>query len=395
MENQIKYTFNKHINYNKSSFDEQTARSAINYHNTIPTYGVTPLTELDSLADRLNLGKIYIKDESKRFGLNAFKGLGASYAIARYIGDKFNIPKDELTFEVLTSDDIHDKIKDLTFVTATDGNHGRAVAWTAKMLGVNAVVYMPKGSAQERVENIRKENAICEVTDVNYDDTVRLAAQMAEKNNWVLIQDTAWEGYTDIPRYIMEGYTTLGAEISEQIPKAPTHIFLQAGVGAMAGALTGYFRNMYEGVRIVILEPNGADCIYESALSDDGERKFVEGDLLTIMAGLACGEPCTIAWEEIKSNADLVMSLPDWVSANGMRILANPVGDDEKIISGESGAVSVGAIYEIMLNDELTDLRKSLELSENSRIVCISTEGATDAENYYKIVWEGAYSKNE
>ena len=393
MDNNIKYVFNNKINHSESTFDVKTADNAIKFHKTIPDYGITPLVPLDALAKKLGLSKIWVKDESKRFGLNAFKGLGASYAIAKYIADKLCIAPDELTFDLLTSESIHAQIKDLTFVTATDGNHGRAVAWTAKMLGVKAVVYMPKGSAKERVDNIRKENAVCEVTDFNYDDTVRLANKQAEKNGWKLIQDTAWEGYSDIPRYIMEGYTTLGAEISQQISEDPTHIFLQAGVGAMAGALTGYFRNIYKDVKIVIVEPNKADCMYRSALAGDGERRFADGDLNTIMAGLACGEPCTIAWEELVRNADYFMSLPDWVSANGMRISANPIGNDTIIVSGESGAVSLGTVYEIMTNSGLSLFKRDLGLNEHAKVVCISTEGATDIENYYNVIWQGAYSK--
>ena len=281
-----------------------------------------------------------------------------------------------------------------TFVTATDGNHGRGIAWTAHELGLKAVVYMPRGSAAERLENIRRLGAEAEITDLNYDDTVRFAAGCEREKGWILVQDTAWEGYETIPTWIMQGYTTLALEAAEQMgDEIPTHIFLQAGVGAMSGALSAFFADYYkeEKPTIVIVEPNKADCIYRTAAANDGKLHTVGGDMDTIMAGLACGEPCTIGWEMLRRYADHFVSVPDYVAAKGMRILGNPVGSDDRIISGESGAATTGFLAELMMNASLDELRAKIGIGEASKVLCISTEGDTDQENYRKIVWDGCY----
>lgn len=360
-------------------------------HQTIPGYQPTPICSLDTLAKDIGLGRIFVKDESRRFGLNAFKALGGSYAIAREIAQRLGL--EEVSFSSITAPEVREQVAKMTFVTATDGNHGRGVAWTARLLGASSIVLMPKGSASERLENIRKEGAKSWITECNYDDTVRMAMEIAEKENGVLIQDTAWDGYQDIPLNIMKGYTTMGHELLQQLPEAPTHIFLQAGVGTMAGAMTGFLRSCYPEAMVTILEPNNAACIYESARHNDGKAHFVTGELRTIMAGLACGEPCTLAWDILRDGASCFVSLPEWVTAEGMRILANPRGDDPTVISGESGAVSTGFVYTLMTDPRFSELKEKLGLNKTSRVLCLSTEGATDRENYRKIVAEGAYPK--
>ena len=208
-----------------------------------------------------------------------------------------------------------------------------------------------------------------------------------------MVQDTAWEGYEDIPTWIMQGYGTMGLEAYEQIPEKPTHIFLQAGVGSMAGAVTGLFSSIYGKDRpiITIVEPNKADCLFRTAEANDGTRHFVTGDMNTIMAGLACGEPCSIGWNILADYADHFISCPDYVAAKGMRILGNPAGKDNRVVSGESGAASFGCVAEIMTNPALADIKKKLGLNENSRVLFFSTEGDTDRENYKSIVWDGKY----
>lgn len=375
-------------------FGVEQAAQVCRYHESFPTYSTTALVRLDGLAGELGLGEICVKDESSRFGLNAFKGLGGSYCVGRVLAERAEFPAEELTFDRLRQDDVKEAAKDLTLVTATDGNHGRGLAWTARELGIPAVVYLPKGSAVERLENIRKLGAQAEITELNYDDTVRYAAQCEKERGWVLVQDTAWEGYEKLPKWIMQGYTTMAMEAAEQLgDDAPTHIFLQAGVGAMAGALTAFFADHYKEKKptIVIVEPHEANCIYKTAAANDGELHTVGGEMRTIMAGLCCGEPCPIGWEMLKRYADHFLSVPDFVAAKGMRILGNPVGDDARIISGESGAVTVGLVAELMLNDRLSELRCKIGLNEESRVLCISTEGDTDKENYRKIVWDGSF----
>lgn len=375
-------------------FGAEHAKKALAYHSSFPEYQETPLAELKNLAGYLGIKDIYVKDESYRFGLNAFKVLGGSYCIGNYIADRLGKDISELPYEKLVSPEVQEEIGQLTFVTATDGNHGRGIAWTANRLGQKSVVFMPKGSAEERLHNIQALGADASITDMNYDDAVRHANACAEKHGWVMVQDTAWEGYEKIPGWIMEGYTTMALEAVRQLEKEkPTHIFLQAGVGAMAGAITGFFSDYYKEERpvITIVEPNKADCIYRSAKANDGKPHFVTGDMNTIMAGLACGEPCTIGWDVLKDHADYFVSMPDYVAAKGMRILGSPLKDDQRVISGESGAATLGFVAEVMTNPALNEMREALKLDENSGILCISTEGDTDQENYRNVLWDGLH----
>ena len=372
------------------SFGHDRAKRTRAFHMSYPLYASTPLRRLDSLAKKLGLGALFVKDESARFGLNAFKGLGGSYCIALELAECVGIPEDCLTFERLQRDAVRDIAETTTFVTATDGNHGRGVAWAARELGASAVVYLPKGSSRERVDNIRALGAHAEVTDLNYDDAVRLAAKNARENGWLLVQDTSWEGYEEAPRRIMQGYTTLALEAVEQLGgNAPTHVFLQAGVGALSGALSAFFADYYRADRptIVIVEPNAADCVFRTAESDDGALHVVGGDLATIMAGLSCGEPCAIGWEMMQRYADHFLSVPDEIAESGMRTLAHPEGSDASIVSGESGAVTVGLVCELMTNDGLSGIRSAIGLGADSLVLCISTEGATDQESYRRIVY--------
>ena len=370
----------------------EVAKKVNDFHRSFPEYCVTPLRSLDNLAKKLGLKKIFVKDESYRFGLNAFKVLGGSYAIGEYIAEKLGMDISELPCEKMTSEDIKGKLGDVTFVTATDGNHGRGVAWTANRLGQKSVVFMPKGTAPERLENIKKLGSDASIKDLFYDDCVRLARECSEKYGWVVVQDTSWNGYEDVPKHIMQGYTTMGYEALQQLDGIkPTHVFLQAGVGSMAGAICGFFADLYsdeERPVITIIEPNAADCIYQTAKANDGKLHAAKGDMQSMMAGLCCGEPCKLAWDIFKDHADNFVAMPEYVSALGMRTLGRPLGDDEKIISGESGASTMGFVIEVMQNDELAEIRKTIGLDENSVVLCISTEGDTDKENYRKILAE-------
>ena len=372
---------------------EAAARKVRTFHQSFPMYAPTPLADLAETARCLGLGAVYVKDESRRFGLNAFKVLGGSFAIGSYLAEKLGMDMSDVSYDLLISDETKEKLGDITFVTATDGNHGRGVAWTASRFRQKSVVYMPKGSALERLNNIRAEGAEASITDTNYDGAVRLASSQAASKGWVVVQDTAWEGYEDIPGRIMQGYGTMGLEAYEQLPQKPTHIFLQAGVGSMAAAVAGLFASVYGEERpvIVIVEPDKADCFYRTAEANDGTRHIVTGDMDTIMAGLACGEPCSIAWDILADCADHFLVCPDYVAAKGMRILGNPAGNDARIISGESGASAFGCVAEIMTNPELSRIRERLGLNRDSRVLFFSTEGDTDRENYRAVVWDGRY----
>ncbi|MDO5100929.1 MAG: diaminopropionate ammonia-lyase [Eubacteriales bacterium] len=366
------------------------------FHQSFPQYTTTPLVKLDVMADYLGLKEVYIKDESYRFGLNAFKVLGGSFAMAKYIAGQLGKDVSELPYNVLTSEELRKEFGQATFFTATDGNHGRGVAWAANKLGQKAVVFMPKGSTQYRLEAIRRENATASIEEFNYDDCVRLAAAEAEKvPNGIVVQDTAWEGYEEIPAWIMQGYGTMALEASEQLTEygceRPTHVIVQAGVGSLAGAVTGYFANRYpeNPPKIVVVEADTAACLYKGAVAGDGEQRIVDGDMPTIMAGLACGEPNTISWDILKNHVDVFVAAPDWVAAKGMRMSAAPFKGDTPVTSGESGAVPFGLLACVMTMPEYADLKAELGLDENSKVLCFSTEGDTDPDRYKEIVWGG------
>ncbi|HHT1573549.1 TPA: diaminopropionate ammonia-lyase [Klebsiella aerogenes] len=370
-------------------FSRQQAQQARHFHQKIVGYQPTPLYALKELASLFGVKNILVKDESQRFGLNAFKMLGGAYAIAQLLCEKYHLDINAFSFETLKST-IKEK---MTFATTTDGNHGRGVAWAAQQLGQNAVVYMPKGSAQERVDAILRLGAECIVTDMNYDDTVRFTMQTAQKNGWEVVQDTAWEGYTKIPTWIMQGYATLADEAVEQMAAMgiarPTHVFLQAGVGAMAGGVLGYLVDVFgaRDLHSVIVEPELADCIYRSGLK--GDIVNVGGDMATIMAGLACGEPNPLGWEILRNCATQFISCQDAVAALGMRVLGNPVGNDHRVISGESGAVGLGTLAAVHFHPQRQALMNKLGLDSHSVVLVISTEGDTDVQHYREVVWEG------
>lgn len=394
-------TKSRDVNYTKEKlvgFEEKEMKEVYDFHKSLPGYKATPLVELDDLAKYYGVQKLWLKDESKRFGLNAFKVLGGSYAIGKYLSQKLGRDMSELPFNVLISDEVKKQLGDVTFVTATDGNHGRGVAWVANKLRQKSVVYMPKGSAKMRFDAIAREGADVSITDLNYDDAVRLANKGAEEHGWIMVQDTAWDGYEEIPLWIMQGYSTIINEIVEQLEAAkeekPTHIFLQAGVGSFAGAVQGYLAHLYGDDRpiTIICEPHGANCIYKSMEANDGKPHNVTGDLTTIMAGLACGEPNTISWKILRDNADFSVSCDDSIAARGMRVLSSPLGNDQRVISGESGAVGLG-LFTVLSEkkEEYAELMKALKIDENSRILCISTEGDTDVEGYKNVVWNGSH----
>ena len=367
---------------------------ARSFHSGFPQYSVTPLARLDGMAGYLGLAGLYVKDESYRFGLNAFKVLGGSFAMARYIAGEMGKDVSELTYDYLTSPAFRAAFGQATFFTATDGNHGRGVAWAANKLGQKAVVHMPKGSAKPRFDNIAKEGAQVTIEEVNYDDCVRMAAaEAAQTEHGVIVQDTAWEGYEEIPAWIMQGYGTMASESAQQLRQMsvnrPTHVFVQAGVGSLAGAVVGYYANLFpnDPPKFVVMEAQAADCLYQSALAGDGSSRIVTGDLDTIMAGLACGEPNTISWDILRNHVTAFVSCPDWVSACGMRMLGRPVKGDPAVISGESGAVGMGLISALMEGDRYKDLREAIGLDRFSQVLMFSTEGDTDPENYRSIVW--------
>ncbi|MDD1781841.1 diaminopropionate ammonia-lyase [Enterovibrio sp. ZSDZ35] len=385
----LKVTENKYFTGQTSNiFSAEVAKETRAFHQQIEGYAPTPLVSLPELAKRLGVKSILVKDESKRFGLNAFKVLGGSYALGRQLAEHLNVDISEIDLKTVSS-----KLeKPLVFATATAGNHGTGVAWAAREMGQKAVVYMPKGSPEASVKRIRGLGAECIVTDVNYDDTVRLASQTADENGWMLVQDTAWEGYEKIPTWISQGYMTMADEAVEQLEEQPTHVLLQAGVGAMAGGVLGYLVDKLgaESFKAIIAEPAAADCIFRSG--QEGEMVNVSGDLSSIMAGLACGEPNPVTWPVLRDCSHTFTSVEDKVAATGMRILGNPLKGDEAVTSGESGAICMGLLYLLLKDDTNKASADQMGLNEDSVVLLFSTEGDTNPDRYRRIVWESEYA---
>ncbi len=377
-------------------FRRRFARKVELFHRQIPGYRPTDLVRWSKLAEAWGVKEIFIKDESTRFNLKAFKVLGGSYAVARVMWRKLGRGPEHIDFAHLIGDEARKLIGQITLTTATDGNHGRGVAWAAEQLHQKAVIYMPKGAARSRVENIRSHGATVIVTDLNFDDAVRLSCRMAAEKGWYVIQDTAWEAYTEIPLWIMQGYMTMCLEAATQMAatgRRPTHVFLQVGVGSLAGAVVGYLLNRFSDhlPRFITMEPNNAACILSSAAADDGLPHAVTGNLDTIMAGLACGEPNPIGWEILRDFCCCYVSCDDFVAANGVRILANPLKGDARVEAGESGAVGLGVLDLLCNNEKFGELKRDLAIGPDSTLLFFNTEGATDPENYREIVWHGKY----
>ena len=371
----------------------EAVESVANFHLSMPMYQKTPLVALPSLANRLGVQNIFIKDESHRFGLNAFKGLGATYAIAKIISKIINLDRPYPDYATLTSASTRNKINNLVFVTATDGNHGKGVAWAASIFGCKAIVYMPKGSKECRAEAIRNiHNTQVQITNLNYDDTVRFASDYAKEHEYYLVQDTGFTGYEEIPNHIIQGYTTMVSEAVAQLAEhqieKPSHVFLQAGVGSMAGSVLGYLTHYYHKKPPItmIVEPSTVACIYKSVRAGNGKPHAIGGNPKTIMAGLNCGEPNPFTWPTLRDYASFYASCPDWVTECGMKTLAHPVGNDAKVISGESGAVGLGLLVALCKDDSLSSYKQLLDLNENSTILVFNTEGNTDPQAYESII---------
>ncbi len=332
------------------------------FHRTLPGFAETRLVALPDLARALGVGALWVKDESTRCGLNAFKVLGASYAIHRLL-------------ETVRP------ARPPTFATATDGNHGRAVAWAARRLGHPAVIFVPRNTVKARIEALRSEGAEVVVVDGTYDDTVRRAAADAARHGWQVISDTAYPGYTEIPGWIVEGYTTLFAESARQMGGAPTHVFLQAGVGGLAAAGTVFYRREGSRPTLVSVEPLDADCLRESIASPDGGIREAKGRQDSIMAGLNCGTPSLLAWPVIRAGVRAFLAVDDDYAREAMRRYAAA-----SVVSGESGAAGLAGLLAIAGEPGLAAARRSLGLGADARVLLISTEGATDPANWRAVV---------
>jgi diaminopropionate ammonia-lyase len=324
---------------------------------------------LPTFAQRYSVSQVYVKDESHRFGLNAFKGLGASFAMS-------NILQRNSEVEI--------------FCTATDGNHGRAVAWSAKRANKKAIVFVPAGTAASRIEAIRAEGAEVIQSEGDYDFACQQAMNRCQQPGWALVQDTAWMGYEEIPAWIMAGYLTMYQELEDTLHAADHAkldvVFLQAGVGSWAASALWYYHHRYgtKRPRLVIVEPTESDGIFYSFKKKERTSPISSGR--TMMAGLNCGIPSLTAWLLINDLADASMIISDDFAQRAMRELYFPKGNDQSIVAGESGAAGVAGFIAVCSEPSLAPLKKFLALTESSSVLFYNTEGATDPVNFDKMV---------
>jgi len=347
------------------------------FHRSLPCYAPTPLLLLPALAAELGVREVWIKDEAQRLGLNAFKVLGASYAMYRHVGQEGARQTGPGS---------------VTFATATAGNHGRAVAWTARMLKQRAVIFVPGHTVAARIAALHAEGAEVVVVDGTYDDAVRHAAVESTTHGWQVIADTAYPGYTEIPGWIIAGYETIFAEATEQLGAAgrgePDVVFLQAGVGGLACAGTLFYARRSGANRpcLVVVEPTEADCLLESVASPSGENRVTRGGQRTIMAGLNAGTPSLTAWPVIRAGVDGFLAVDDAFAEEAMRRLHAAREGDSRLVAGESGAAGLAGLLALCREPALAEARLELGLGADTTVLLINTEGATDPASYRRIV---------
>lgn len=357
-------------------------REPLEFHRRLPGYVPTPLADAPGIARQLGVGQVLLKDESSRLGLPAFKILGASWAVYRAL--------DELTGGITHWDTIDDLAKQLshlrpmTLAAATDGNHGRAVARMAALLGFDSKIYVPAGTAQARIDGIASEGAVVEVFDGTYDEAVAHSARDAS-DRCLVISDTSWPGYDRVPRWVIDGYSTILWEAADQLAgrgePGPDVVAVQIGVGALAAAVVSHFRrpDVSPRPRIIGVEPTRAACMISSM--EAGHPVQVPGPHDSIMAGLNCGEPSMLAWPIVSAGTDAFVAVDDERAREAMRALAGA-----GVVAGETGAAGLGGLIELLTGPNAPPTREKLGINETTRVLLFVTEGATDPEAYQRIV---------
>ncbi len=355
--------------------------------STWPGYAATPLHKLAGLATYCNVGEIFYKDESARFGLKSFKALGGSYAVAQQL---LKVIADATGEQPGMDDLFHKKyagiVAELTVATATDGNHGRSVAWGAQLFGCACIIYIHEDVSAAREKAMLDLGADVRRVAGNYDDSVREVAGAAAEKDWIVVSDNSYPGYTEIPKDVAAGYSVMLNETVDQLGgQIPTHVFIQGGCGGLAATVCGYFWERWaeKRPRLIIVEPQQANCLQLSAAA--GKMIVVDGQLVTLMAGLACGEVSLLAWEILELGADDFLTLPENMVAMSMRMLANGEADDPSIEAGESAVAGVGAL--LALSGDI-EARDALGIATNSSMLLFGTEGATDSQLYEKLIAE-------
>jgi diaminopropionate ammonia-lyase len=354
-----------------------------------PGYRPTPLRALPGLARAAGIESILYKDESTRFGLGSFKALGGAYAVYRYLARELAARggPGSLSVSELMTGRYADVLSKLTVACATDGNHGRSVAWGAKIFGCGCVIFIHAKVSSAREAAIASFGARLVRIDGNYDDSVERAAEDARTNGWQVVSDTSYPGYEEVPREVMSGYTVMVDETLGQLApdRPPTHVFVQGGVGALAAVVCAplWWKYAASRPRFIIVEPENAACLYASAVA--GGLAHIEGDLDTVMAGLSCGEPSMIAWPLLAAGTHFFMRLDDEAALATMRRLAAGEGGDTPIVGGESGVAGLAGLLAVCAESEAA---RRLGLDHQARVLVFGTEGDTDAGLYTRIVGE-------
>ncbi|SMO87728.1 diaminopropionate ammonia-lyase [Thalassovita litoralis] len=349
-----------------------------------PGYAETPLVVLPDLAGQLGVAGLYYKDEGGRFGLGSFKALGGAYAVARLLQAKIGAALGRAVgMEEITAIAHPEEAAKITVCCATDGNHGRSVAWGAQSFGCNCVIFIHAGVSEGRKSAIEAYGAEVRRCAGNYDDSVREAQDVATREGWFVVSDTSYPGYMDVPRDVMQGYEVMAAEAFDAVDLPPTHIFLQTGVGGMAAAVAAQAKRRWGASRprIVLVDPDQSACWLESIRA--GKPTAVHGDLDTLMAGLACGEISALAWEILRDHGDAVMTVTDAAAVQAMRDLALPTGGDTPVVAGESAVAGLAGLRAGLSDPQAREL---LGLDGQSRVMLFGTEGDTDPELYRQLI---------
>ncbi|TCK02966.1 diaminopropionate ammonia-lyase [Marinobacterium mangrovicola] len=369
----------------RSILSASKAREAMADMRHWPGYSATPLHELAGLADQIEVGKLFYKDESTRFELKSFKSLGGSYAVAMQLLLAIRLETGkQAKVEDLFSGKYAEVIRQVTVATATDGNHGRSVAWGARMFGCACVIYIHADVSVGRERSMAELGAEVIRIAGNYDDSVKEADQAAKENGWIIVSDNSYEGYMEIPKSVALGYSVMLQEAVDQLDgHIPSHVFIQGGCGGLASAVCGFFWDLWgdQRPRLIVVEPEQANCLQLSAVEE--KLVIVDGKLETLMAGLACGEVSLLAWKILETGADDFTTVAEALVPESMRLLARGCGDDPSIEAGESAVAGIAALLGIQ-GDEA--MRKLMGVDNNSSILIIGTEGATDPELYQQIL---------
>jgi len=367
----------------------EKSHAAIDVISQWPGYAATPLYTLKNLARDIGVDKIWYKDESHRFHLKSFKALGGAYAVARQLQKRIT----EITGATPGITDLLDKkfdhiVSQIVISCATDGNHGRSVSWGCQMFGCKCVIYIHRDVSEGRKQAMEAFGATVNRISGNYDESVRQADAEAKLYGRIIISDTSYEGYMEIPKDVALGYTVLLSESVEQMgDEIPTHVFIQGGVGGLASAVCAYFWELWreQRPRFIVVEPENANCLQESARA--GTPVIVKGDLDTLMAGLACGEVSALAWKILAIGANDFLTVNEESVPLTMKMLARGFNGDPAIEAGESAVAGLAALITACNSPQFS---RSLELNESSRIYILGTEGATDPELYAQLVGSDA-----